>query len=114
MFFLLNYTKWCIGLNNDKTLANSYRILYYYAYFNYVVCYNLFFCFLSFNCFTSFSFFNGMYRWDDDLGHVYCLLRTWQTENFLILTLSEWPPSAQARLSDGKTLKFRGFVKLLI
>ena len=56
MCFLLNYTKWCIGLNNDKTLANSYRILYYYAYFNYVVCYNLFFCFLSFNCFTSFSF----------------------------------------------------------
>ena len=44
----------------------------------------------------------------------YCLLRTGQTENFLILTLSEWPPSAQTRLSDGKTLKFRDFVKLLI
>ena len=44
----------------------------------------------------------------------YCLLRTWQTENFLILTLSEWSPSAQTRLSDGKTLKFHDFVKLLI
>jgi hypothetical protein len=42
------------------------------------------------------------------------VLMTAQTENFLILTLSEWPPSAQARLSDGKTLKFHDFVKLLI
>ena len=44
----------------------------------------------------------------------YCLLRTWQTENFLILTLSEWPPSAQTRPSDGKMLKFHHFVKWLI